>query len=74
MTTHLIATIIDHSISILGGIVGLLVGFRLIGPKPNIDPKYDIFYKKFAKHLKWLAPLYILFTLIQIGVSVYGSV
>ena len=67
MSAQLIAVIIDNLISIVGGIVAILIGFRVIGPKPEANPKFDTFYAKMGKHLKWLGPLIILFALTQIG-------
>jgi len=72
MTAQFIATIIDHSISVLGGIGGALIGFRVIGPKPGTNPKFDEFHKKWGKHLKWLGPLVIVFALVQIGQAFYA--
>lgn len=68
----LLATVIDHSISVLGGILALLVGYRVLGPKAGVDPKYDAFYLKWGKHLKWLGPVVIAFALVQIAIAVYG--
>jgi hypothetical protein len=71
MTTF-IATVIDHSISVLGGIVALLIGYRVLGPKSGANPKYDAFYLKWAKHLKWLGPVVIAFALVQVAIAVFG--
>jgi hypothetical protein len=71
MTTFL-ATVIDHSISVLGGVLALLVGYRVLGPKVGTNPKYDTFYLKWAKHMKWLGPLIIVFALVQIALAVVG--
>jgi hypothetical protein len=72
MTTQMLATIIDHCISILGGILAMLVGYRVLGPKPNANPKYEVFYAKWAKHLKWLGPVIIGLALVQIAIAVLG--
>jgi hypothetical protein len=72
MTTQLIADIIDHAISIVGGAMALLIGYRLIGPKPGINPKFDAFHGKWGKHLKWLGPVVILFAFLQMGLAIYG--
>ena len=70
--TPFLATVIDHSISVLGGVLALLVGYRVLGPKAGADPKYDAFYLKWARHLKWLGPVIIVFALVQIAVAVFG--
>jgi hypothetical protein len=72
MTTQMLATIIDHSISIVGGILAMLVGFRVVGPAPKTNPKYEAFYEKWAKHLKWLGPVIIGLALVQIAVALLG--
>jgi hypothetical protein len=71
MSTFL-AAMIDFSISVLGGVVALLLGYRVLGPQPGANPKYDAFYLKWAKHLKWLGPLIIAFALVQIVIAVRG--
>ena len=71
MSTFL-AAMIDFSISVLGGIVALLLGYRVLGPKSGANPKYDAFYLKWAKHLKWLGPVIIVFALVQIAIAVRG--
>ena len=68
----MLAITIDYSISFLGGILAILLGFRVLGPKPNINPKYDAWHNKWGKHLKWAGPLMITFSLIQIALSVFG--
>ena len=70
--TAFVATIIDHSISVLAGILALLLGYRVLGPKPGANPKYDTFYLKWTKHLKWLGPVIIAFALVQIAIAVLG--
>ena len=71
MSTFL-AAMIDFSISVWGGIVALLLGYRVLGPKLGTNPKYDAFYLKWAKHLKWLGPMIIAFALVQIAIAVRG--
>ena len=69
MSAQLIASLIDQSISILGGIVATLIGFRILGPKSGDNIKYDNTYIKWIKHLRWIVPLLIIFTLVQLAVS-----
>jgi hypothetical protein len=69
----MLVSIIDHSISIVFGLVTLLVGLRVIGPKVGANPGYDVLYAKWLKHSKWLGPLIILFAAIQILIKVVGG-
>ena len=73
MTTHLLAAIIDHSFSILFGLLVSLLGFRVLGPKPGANQKYDVFYGQWGKHLKWLGPLMVVFGVIQITIAVLAK-
>jgi|GEM_PF-1297522 hypothetical protein len=73
MTPQLIAVIIDNLITILGGAVAMLIGFRIFGPKPTTNPKFDAFYNSYGKHLKWLGPVLIVFALINIGIYFYEN-
>lgn len=66
----MLVSIIDHSISLISGIISVLLGFRLIGPKYGTNQKYDALYSKWIKHLKWLGPLVILFAAAQIAIKV----
>ena len=72
MTTYLTAIIIDNAFPIFSGVIALLVGYRLIGPKPRDNPKFDMFHSKWAKHLKWLGPIIIVFAFLKMGLSIYG--
>lgn len=62
---------IDYSISILGSIFAILLGFRVFGPEPGSNAKYDAWHNKWGKHLKWAGPVVILFSLIQIVFSMF---
>ena len=73
MTPQLIAVIIDNLITILGGVVAILIGFRILGPAPTTNPKFDAFYTGYGKHLKWLGPVLIVFALINIGIYFYEN-
>ena len=63
---------IDYSISILGGIYAVLLGYRVLGPKPDINPKYDVWHNQWGKHLKWGGPLLIAFSLVQIVLALWA--
>lgn len=73
MTPQLIAVIIDNLITILGGVVAMLIGFRIFAPKPVTNPKFDALYNSYGKHLKWLGPVLIVFALINIGIYFYEN-
>lgn len=61
MTPNDIADLLDLVISILGGILATLFGFRVFGKAKSLDA----FHAKWGKHLRWIGPVYILFTLIH---------
>jgi hypothetical protein len=68
----LTAAVIDRAISLVAGVLATLLGFRLLGPRPDRNPGYDAFHRKWAKHLRWIGPLLIVLALIQIGWVVLG--
>ena len=49
------------------GIIVLLMGLRVIGPKPGISEKYDAFHRKWGKHFRWMGPFIVV-------MSVFGFV
>jgi len=65
-----VVAIIDASISLLGGVLAILIGFRYIGPKPGTNEKYDALHGKWLKHLRWLGALGMVFPLVQISIAV----
>ena len=71
MTTQMIASLIHHSISLIGGVMALLLGLRMIGPKDGTNLKYDAYYRRWSRCLKWVGLLLIVFTVIQIGIGVF---
>ena len=73
MNAQLIASLIDQSLSIIGGILATLIGFRLFGPKPGSNEKFDSLHTKWLKHLKWLGPLLIVIASCQLIASVFAS-
>lgn len=73
MTPQLIAVIIDNLITILGGMVAILIGFRILGPAAATNPKFDAFYNSYGKHLKWLGTFLVLFALTNIGIYFYEN-
>lgn len=61
MTPNDIADLADISISLVGGILVTLFGFRLIGKTNSLDA----LYAKWGKYLRWIGPAYIILTLIR---------
>lgn len=70
MTAQFIAKFADLAIMITSGVVALLIGHRLIGPKSGISEKYDAFHSKWGKRFRWLGPFIITFTLFKFGASI----
>lgn len=64
--TLILVSLIDHLIAIVVGITSTLLGFRMLGPKPGRNGRYDALYGKWIKHLKWLGPVAIAIAGIQI--------
>ena len=62
MTPNNIAALADFIISMAGGILATLFGFRIIGK----GERMDAWYAKWGKHLRWIGPAYIILTLIRI--------
>lgn len=71
MTAQFIARLIDLSIASTTGIILLLIGLRVIGPKPGITEKYDAFHGKWAKHFRWMGPLIIVMSLFSFVVKTF---
>jgi hypothetical protein len=67
VTSQLIARLADLAIMIISGIVALLMGLRVIGPKPRQSESYDIHYGKWIRHFRWMGPLII-------AASIFGFV
>lgn len=73
MNAQLIATLFDQSISIVGGILATLMGFRVFGPKLGANSKFDVLHAKWFKHLKWLGPMLIVIASSQLAVSAFAA-
>ena len=56
--------ILEGAVMFLGGLYGTLLGFRIAGKKPGADPKWDAWYEKFGRHLKWLGPALMVFAIL----------
>jgi hypothetical protein len=62
MDPHNIAAFVDFIVSMLGGVLATLFGFRIIGKAERMDA----WYAKWGKHLRWIGPGYIFLTLIRL--------
>ncbi len=72
MSPQFIAIIIDLAIGVAGGVLATLYGFRVIGPKAGVSSKFDATYSKWLRHLKWLGPICILFSVLQAALALYS--
>jgi len=63
MRPELIAGIFAVVVPLFGGLYATLLGFRLIGPRPGVSPKYEDLYNRRGKYLKAFGPILILFGL-----------
>ena len=54
------ANLINAAIPFLGGVYCLLVGFRVVGPKPGVNPKHDAMMVKFGAFFKVAGPVLML--------------
>lgn len=48
------AALVNAAIPFFVGIYVLLVGFRVVGKKPGVDPKFDEFHERFGTLFKVL--------------------
>jgi hypothetical protein len=71
MTSREIAAIVDAGIPFLGGLICTLYGFRVIGKKPGEDRAYDERFQKYLKHLRWLGPVLVAWSLIRLTMGLY---
>jgi hypothetical protein len=61
MTAPQIGELVDGLIPLFGGVVATLLGFRVIGKKPGVDPAYDEKHRRYIQWLKIGGPLLVLF-------------
>ena len=61
MTVNDIASLSDLAISMAGGILATLFGFRVIGKSERLNA----WHSKWGRHLRWIGPVYMLLTLIR---------
>lgn len=66
MRAEAIATIIESTIPIAGGLYGTLLGFRVVGKKPFESLEYDRWHERFGPMFRVLGPLVILFGVFQL--------
>jgi hypothetical protein len=53
----------DAAIPLFGGIYATLLGFRLVGKKPGVSPKFDEWHDRRGALLRGLGPFLVLFSL-----------
>lgn len=73
MSAQFVATQIHILLSIIGGLVATLIGFRVVNPKSWRNEKLNSMSNKWTKHLRWLGPLWIAITLLQFSVSAFSE-
>jgi hypothetical protein len=61
-----IILIIDQLAPIILGVTGILLSYRVLGPRPGTNPKYDAIHGRWAKPFKWLSLASIVFCALQI--------
>jgi len=66
-----IARILYSLIMPLVGVLFTLYGFQVLGNKEH--PRYEEWYGKWGRHLKWLGPLLIVIGLILFAVKMSGG-
>lgn len=59
----MITTYIDATVRVFGGVFATLIGFRLLGPNPGSNEKFDELHRKWLCHLKWLGPFIVVASL-----------
>jgi hypothetical protein len=69
MSPHVIATLVEAVIPIGGGLYGTLLGLRVIGKKPGVDPNYDLRMNKVSGILQICGPLMIVFGIVMAAVN-----
>jgi hypothetical protein len=63
MRSEMVGHLIDGAIPFFGGIYATLLGFRVLGKKSGVNPKYDQWHKRLGGLLKVLGPSLVLFGL-----------
>ncbi len=70
MDNDLIRTVlIQAGIPLVAGVFGTLLGYRIVGKPPGIDPRYDAWHKRFGNYLKVVGPLLIV---LSIGIAIFN--
>ncbi len=67
MEPKLTGKLIDVAIWLVVGGYSTLLGFRIVGKKPGEIAKYDAWWNKFGKHLRWAGPL-------AIGLNLFSTI
>jgi hypothetical protein len=61
MSPNLLASLVEASILIFGGLYAWLIGTRRIGKPFGFSPEYDAWHGRFGKALALLGPLIVMF-------------
>ena len=61
MNANLIAGLVDAAIPFLGGLYATLLGNRIIGKKPGVDPNYDQKLERLVPFFKFGGPFLMVF-------------
>jgi hypothetical protein len=64
MNLQFMASFFDLVLSLILGLIATLYGFRILGEKSNESQKFDIWYDKWGKHLRWIGPGFMGFSVI----------
>jgi len=67
------AKFIDAAIPFLGGVIALLIGFRILGKKPGADPKYDEWHAPFGNVLKVAGVVLIVVAFVYLALGSGGG-
>jgi hypothetical protein len=61
MTEQMFGGTVDALIPLLAGVYATLLGFRVVGKRPGVDPKYDAKMNRSAGMMQLLGPVLVLF-------------
>jgi hypothetical protein len=56
-----IGVLVEGVIPFLGGIYATLLGFRVVGPKPGVNPRTDDWHRRWGRFMRLGGPLIVVF-------------
>jgi hypothetical protein len=65
MNYDMLPSLIDSANTAWGGILGILLIYRIGFPKPGVDEKFDEAHQKVAGPMRIVAPLLIVFGIVR---------